>query len=43
MCTSCHSKEVGTFQVGCTVRTPELKWTRGAGPVGYAPGSEIED
>ena len=31
------------IQIGGTVRTPELKGTGGAGPVGYAPGSEIGD
>ena len=41
--TSCHSTEVRPFQIGGTVRTPELKGPRGAGPVGYAPGSEIGD
>ena len=41
--TSCHSTEVRPFQIGGTVRTPELKGTGGAGPVGYALGSEIGD
>ena len=43
MCTSCHSEEVSTLQVGCTAKTRELKQARGAGPVGFALGPEIED
>ena len=43
MCTSCHSKEVRTFQTGGTRTTLKLKRAKGAGPVGYAPGSEIGD
>ena len=31
------------FQIGGTVRTPELKGTGGAGPVGYASGSDSAD
>ena len=42
-CTSCHSTEVCPFQIGGTVRTPELKGTGGAGPVGYASGSDSAD
>ena len=41
--TSCHSTEVRCFQIGGTVRTPELKGTGGAGPVGYASGSDSAD